>query len=45
MFITNEHVGDRSRLEDWRGMYEKLKRQNGYSYLLLYPHIYIKPQL
>lgn len=23
MFITNEHVGDRSRLEDWRGMYWK----------------------
>lgn len=21
MFITNEYVGDRSRMEDWRSMY------------------------
>lgn len=23
MFIQNEHVGDRSRMEDWRSMFEK----------------------
>lgn len=22
MFITNENVGDRSRMEDWRSMYQ-----------------------